>query len=125
MGATLGDTGGSYGVFVPNETPEEPESEEDKSEEDSEKDSDQKKKPRQIAKAKPATQQEWRTPPLWGVRDSAPYMHDGRANTLEQAIALHGGEATRSAQMYFALLPDERARVLAMLKSLVAPSTGE
>ena len=34
---------------------------------------------------------EWRTPPLWGVADSAPYMHDGRANTLSDAIELHGG----------------------------------
>ena len=22
---------------------------------------------------------EWRTPPLWGYRDSGPYLHDGRA----------------------------------------------
>ena len=34
-----------------------------------------------------ATQREWRTPPLWGCRDSGPYLHDGRAQTLEQAIA--------------------------------------
>ena len=25
---------------------------------------------------------EWRTPPLWGLRDSAPYMHDGRAGDI-------------------------------------------
>jgi CxxC motif-containing protein (DUF1111 family) len=25
---------------------------------------------------------EWRTPPLWGVAESAPYLHDGRALTL-------------------------------------------
>ena len=24
---------------------------------------------------------EWRTAPLWGVADSAPYLHDGRAQT--------------------------------------------
>src|SRR5207302_2525840 len=29
---------------------------------------------------------EWRTPPLWGVADSAPYLHDGRAPTLQEAI---------------------------------------
>ena len=39
-----------------------------------------------------ASRQEWRTPPLWGIRDSGPYLHDGRAVTLEQAIAIHGGE---------------------------------
>ena len=25
-----------------------------------------------------ASKQEWRTPPLWGFRDSGPYLHDGR-----------------------------------------------
>ena len=39
---------------------------------------------------------EWRTPPLWGVADSAPYMHDGRAANLEQAIVMHGGHVVES-----------------------------
>ena len=30
---------------------------------------------------------------LWGVADTAPYLHDGRALTLFEAVALHGGEA--------------------------------
>ena len=69
----------------------------------------------------PAGQLEWRTPPLWGVRDSGPYLHDGRAQTLDQAIALHGGEGAPSAQRYFQLSPAERQHVQAFLKSLVAP----
>jgi CxxC motif-containing protein (DUF1111 family) len=68
-----------------------------------------------------AGRQEWRTPPLWGVRDSAPYLHDGRAKSLEQAIAFHGGEGQLSANRFFRLNPDERAQVLAFLRSLVAP----
>ena len=36
---------------------------------------------------------EWRTPPLWGVADSAPYLHDGRAATLAEAIKLHAGQS--------------------------------
>ena len=32
----------------------------------------------QLAKTIGALRQEWRTPPLWGCRDSAPYLHDGR-----------------------------------------------
>ena len=44
---------------------------------------------RDEAQATGALRREWRTPPLWGVRDSAPYLHDGRAATLEEAIALH------------------------------------
>jgi CxxC motif-containing protein (DUF1111 family) len=65
--------------------------------------------------------QEWRTPPLWGFRDSGPYLHDGRAKNLEEAVALHGGEATRSAKEFFKLVPDERLRVQAFLRSLAPP----
>lgn len=65
--------------------------------------------------------QEWRTPPLWGVRDSAPYLHDGRAANLETAIRFHGGEATRSARAFFLLQPHAKVQVLAFLESLVAP----
>ncbi|MBX6314936.1 MAG: hypothetical protein IRY99_18765 [Isosphaeraceae bacterium] len=71
-----------------------------------------------------ATRQEWRTPPLWGLRDSGPYLHDGRAATLEQAIALHGGEGALSAERFFALPPEERSQLLSFLKSLVAPAAG-
>jgi hypothetical protein len=42
--------------------------------------------------------QEWRTPPLWGLRDSAPYLHDGRAATIGQAIAQHGGQGAAAAR---------------------------
>ena len=68
-----------------------------------------------------ATRQEWRTPPLWGVRDSGPYLHDGRAETIDQAVALHGGQAAASAQRYFKLPTPERRQVEAFLKTLVAP----
>lgn len=65
---------------------------------------------------------EWRTPPLWGFRDSGPYLHDGRAQTLEEAVALHGGQGTQAARSFFALAARERAQVEAFLKSLVAPT---
>ena len=45
----------------------------------------------------PRRSREWRTPPLWGFRDSAPYLHDGRARNLEQAVALHHGQGAASA----------------------------
>jgi CxxC motif-containing protein (DUF1111 family) len=69
----------------------------------------------------PASRFEWRTPPLWGFRDSGPYLHDGRADTLDQAVALHAGEATRIAHNFFNLKPHERRQVEAFLKSLTAP----
>lgn len=72
---------------------------------------------------KGATSQEWRTPALWGVRDSAPYMHDGRAKTLEQAIATHGGEAHLAAINFFRLSKADQTRVLSFLRTLVAPDS--
>lgn len=75
----------------------------------------------ELAKTVGALRQEWRTPPLWGFRDSAPYLHDGRAATLHQAVALHGGEARRSALRYFALPAAQREELHAFLKSLTAP----
>ncbi len=71
--------------------------------------------------AEAAKSAEWRTPPLWGFRDSGPYLHDGRANTLDEAVALHGGQADRSAKMYFQLKLRERLQVQSFLNSLAAP----
>lgn len=69
----------------------------------------------------PPSPGEWRTPPLWGVADSGPYLHDGRAATLEEAIALHGGQAARAAQHFKALSKAEQGQVVAFLKTLRAP----
>jgi RNA polymerase sigma factor (sigma-70 family) len=66
--------------------------------------------------------QEWRTPPLWGYRDSAPYLHDGRAQDLDEAVALHEGQGKMAARRFFTLSPEERAQVETFLKSLVAPT---
>ena len=65
-----------------------------------------------------ARAREWRTSPLWGVRHSAPYMHDGRAGDIPQAIALHGGEALHSARAFFALSKNDQEQVLNFLTSL-------
>lgn len=65
--------------------------------------------------------QEWRTPPLWGVQDSAPYLHDGRAETLAEAILMHGGEAANSAAAFISLDYVSRRAVLEFLGTLRAP----
>jgi len=70
---------------------------------------------------KPITGMEWRTPPLWGFRDSGPYLHDGRAESLEQAVAFHGGEGTASAKRFFQLKLEDRLRVRMFLRSLAPP----
>ena len=36
---------------------------------------------------------EFRSQPLWGVTLHGPWLHDGRAETLSEAIEAHGGEA--------------------------------
>lgn len=65
-----------------------------------------------------AAMDEYRTAPLWGVRDTAPYWHDGRASTIEAAIAAHAGEATASRTAYEAASAVDRGRLLAFLRSL-------
>ncbi len=65
-----------------------------------------------------ASGSEFRTPPLWGVRYSAPYLHDGRAMTLDEAIRMHGGEATDSRNRYQYGSQKDRDRLIAFLNSL-------
>jgi len=61
---------------------------------------------------------EFRTEPLMGLRFMTAFMHDGRAATIQQAIALHGGEA-RGARARFARLSlFERFALLRFLRSL-------
>ncbi len=72
-----------------------------------------------------ATGTEWRTTPLWGLGivenllGGEPfYLHDGRTSDLTEAIRLHGGEATRSRDMFLNLNEDDKSALLAFLKSL-------
>jgi CxxC motif-containing protein (DUF1111 family) len=65
-----------------------------------------------------AEPREWRTPPLWGVADSAPYLHDGRAATLEAAIEAHGGEAEASREAYGQLPRGAQVELLDFLRAL-------
>lgn len=61
---------------------------------------------------------------LWGVRDTDPYLHDGRARTLRDAIVLHGGDGSQAkpAADKFAQLPtaDQQA-LIDFLESLRLP----
>lgn len=61
---------------------------------------------------------EFRTQPLWGVAAVAPHLHDGRADTLAEAIRWHGGEASASRQRFEALGLADQADLLAFLRSL-------
>jgi CxxC motif-containing protein (DUF1111 family) len=67
---------------------------------------------------------EWRTPPLWGLRVSGPYLHDGRAKTIAMAIGMHGGQGATSARRYAELTARRKQQVDAFLMSLEAPAPG-
>jgi CxxC motif-containing protein (DUF1111 family) len=71
--------------------------------------------------AEPPSPDEWRTPPLWGVADSAPYLHDGRASTLKEAIEMHAGQAARSASDFARLSRSEQTQLIDFLRTLRAP----
>jgi hypothetical protein len=64
---------------------------------------------------------EWRTPPLWGYRNSGPYLHDGRARDLHDVVKAHKGQARESAARFFSLSQPRRSEVERFLKSLAAP----
>ncbi len=66
---------------------------------------------------------EWRTPPLWGLAASAPYLHDGRARTIEEAIAAHGAQGETATTAFFLLTKAKRAEILAFLNALAPPPT--
>ncbi len=61
---------------------------------------------------------ELKTQPLWGVAAAGPWMRDGRASTLEEAIQFHGGEATDSREAWLDLDLDSQSAILAFLRSL-------
>lgn len=60
---------------------------------------------------------EFRTQPLWGVRHHAPFLHDGRAATLDDAIRAHGGEAEAIRNAYAALPQPDRDAIVAFLET--------
>jgi hypothetical protein len=58
---------------------------------------------------------------LWGIADTAPYLHDARALTLTDAIQMHGGEGQASADAFAALYPAQVVDLLAFLHTLRTP----
>jgi hypothetical protein len=64
---------------------------------------------------------EFTTARLWGVADTAPYLHDGRATTLYQAIEFHGGEAQSARDNFLALNAGKQQDLIDFLKSLRTP----
>jgi CxxC motif-containing protein (DUF1111 family) len=65
-----------------------------------------------------ASEREFRTPPLWGLSHTPPYMHDGAASTIAAALDQHDGEATNARRAWRSLSDADRSRLLAFLESL-------
>lgn len=72
-----------------------------------------------------ALSSEWRTSALWGLglfpdSQGGSYflMHDGRAHSIEEAIAMHGGEGQGARDAFNALSAGEREQLLIFLQSL-------
>jgi hypothetical protein len=61
---------------------------------------------------------EYLTPRLWGVADSGPYLHDGRAPSFDYAIAGHDGEGAAARAAFTALPQDEKGALRVYLMSL-------
>jgi len=62
--------------------------------------------------------QEMRTAPLWGLLARTPYLHDGRAATVDAAIILHDGEAAITRSRYTALSETQKQQLLQFLGSI-------
>ncbi|PCJ17165.1 MAG: hypothetical protein COB04_09395 [Gammaproteobacteria bacterium] len=61
---------------------------------------------------------------LWGVADTAPYLHDGRALTIEEAIFMHGQEgsdAEEAVTSFGELSEAEQSDVYALFSTLKTP----
>src|SRR2546422_259679 len=65
-----------------------------------------------------ATPAEFRTQPPISLRVATHFLHDGRATTLDQALAQHGGEAAGARDRFKALSPADSAALIMFLKSL-------
>ncbi|MCP4663178.1 MAG: hypothetical protein GY856_47915 [bacterium] len=64
---------------------------------------------------------EFITARLWGIADTGPYLHDGRATTLRHAIEAHGGEAADELAAFLGQSDIDQLRLLHFLRHLRTP----
>jgi mono/diheme cytochrome c family protein len=63
--------------------------------------------------------QDFVTPPLWGIRDTAPYLHDSRAENLFESVVEHGeGDDANSVAQFLALTGDQQQKIIEFMSSL-------
>jgi CxxC motif-containing protein (DUF1111 family) len=56
---------------------------------------------------------------LWGVGSTPPYLHDGRATTLTEAILFHDGQATQARTEFLAMSDNDKHDIVSFLQNLV------
>ncbi|MCA2724553.1 MAG: hypothetical protein IM333_07315 [Microcystis sp. M048S1] len=64
------------------------------------------------------------TRPLWGVGDTGPWLHDGRARSLKEAILMHGSEGSEAKPVidnFKKLSKDDQGLLIDFLLSLRLP----
>jgi mono/diheme cytochrome c family protein len=61
---------------------------------------------------------EWRTMPLWRASERGRFLHDGRALTLADAIAAHGGQAQHARDLFLALASADKDALVAFLNGI-------
>ncbi len=71
-----------------------------------------------VSPDRPATANQMRTAPLWGLRTRNRLMHDGLTFTYEDAILRHGGQARPVTMRYRGLSDAERSQLIEFLGSL-------
>ena len=61
---------------------------------------------------------QFRTAPLWGLSRRQFFLHDGRALTIQDAVAAHDGEAANARSRFFRLQGQDHDAIMAFLASL-------
>jgi CxxC motif-containing protein (DUF1111 family) len=59
-----------------------------------------------------------RTAPLWGVRAKGRFLHDGRAESITDAIGLHDGQGAAARDAFDRLTADQQQQVLDFLNTI-------
>ena len=61
---------------------------------------------------------EWRSAPLWGAGRGGPYLHDGRARSLTEAVLWHGGEAEAARDRFMSMRSADRSALIDFVSGL-------
>lgn len=77
-----------------------------------------------LADGEPDRDDRFVTPPLWGAASRGPWLHDGRAATVAEAILAHGGEAENARKAWQALGSEQTDLLLFLETQGRAPQMG-